>query len=219
MTDKAYIVANEEQECEVLDKLEREGFVWVAGGEKPTKWLPSKKLNNKFPYAITADKYVSWRLSSELENYEIVFDGRKEERMSERYIVSQEFMNELEEWKDNRVVVTFVNGADISHLPLTVNDWWFDNLPYKEYNNRLIAILRWLNGEDVFEVESKKWVVRSKGTDTGNDHVYIAIINIFGVKTVKTFYDIDNATKFDTKEEAESWANAHQEVVQVEVKE
>ena len=39
---------------------------------------------------------------------------------------------------------------------------------------------------------------------------------MFGVKTVKTFYDIDNATHFDTKEEAESWANAHQEVIEVE---
>ena len=102
-------------------------------------------------------------------------------------------------------------------LKKVVLKWWLNDVSYTESNNRLIAIIRWVNGEDVFEVEKPtKWVVRSKGTDTGNDHVYIAIINMFGVKTVKTFYDIDNATKFDTKEEAESWANAHQEVVEVE---
>ena len=87
--------------------------------------------------------------------------------MSEKYVVSQEFMNKLKEWKLNTVVTTFINGEDIKKLPYIINDWWFNfDASYKEYNNRLIAIIRWVNGEDVFEVEKpKKWVVRSKGAD------------------------------------------------------
>ena len=38
MTDKAYIVANKEQELEVLNEFEESGFVWI-GGELPTEWV------------------------------------------------------------------------------------------------------------------------------------------------------------------------------------
>ena len=66
----------------------------------------------------------------------------------------------------------------------------------------------------VFEVEKpKKWVVRSKEHDAGGNYQYIKAGNF---DMVFNKYNIDQATRFDTKEEAESWANAHQEVVEVE---
>ncbi|MFP7153801.1 hypothetical protein [Weissella paramesenteroides] len=37
MTDKAYIVANEQQESEVLEKLEREGYLWIGTDMRPTE--------------------------------------------------------------------------------------------------------------------------------------------------------------------------------------
>ena len=84
-----------------------------------------------------------------------------------------------------------------------------------EQNNRLIAIIRWVNGEDVFEVEKpKKWVVRSKGTDHDNDHWYVYLPNNIDEINNVVYY-VSSATLFDNKEEAESWANAHQEVVEV----
>lgn len=70
--------------------------------------------------------------------------------------------------------------------------------------------------EDVFEVEKpNKWIVRSKLKDDDGDYWYVS--NYKGL-TDRNFYE-KYATKFDTKEEAESWANSHQEVVQVEVDE
>lgn len=42
MTDKAYIVANEQQELEVLKKFEENGLVWI-GGERPTEWVTSEE--------------------------------------------------------------------------------------------------------------------------------------------------------------------------------
>ena len=75
-----------------------------------------------------------------------------------------------------------------------------------------------MSGANDFEVEKpKKWVVRSKECNEQGSYLYIYLIDSNGVKDVMTGWTKDIATKFDTKEEAESWANAHQEVVQVEV--
>lgn len=213
MTNKAYIVVNKQQEREVLEKFEREGMLW-RGGEKPTKWLLLSMII--FPYALINDGEVSWKSLPRLTGEEIVFDGRKEENMSEKYVVSQEFMNKLEEWKeilrlDN---ILFIDCRALSNLPTLLDNWWRDgSVSVYESNNRLISIIRWVNGEDVFEVEKpKKWVVRSKDTDS--TYCYAQLLSENN-NTVFMGYSFANATRFDTKEEAESWANAHQEVIEV----
>lgn len=220
MANKAYIIANEQQEREVLGKLEREGMTWSIINEKPTENKPSNWFKiSIFPYIIFVEKNtITWNFISRLEDEEIVFDGRKEEQMSDKYVVSQEFMNKLEGWKIGYVAnSSFLDTDNIGNLPPVVSRWWiYDDITDKERNNRLIAIIRWVNGEDVFEVEKpKKWVVRSKGSSKAGRNLYAKLDISHGVKTTMTFWGKDNATKFDTKEEAESWANAHQEVVEV----
>ena len=78
MTNKAYIVANKQQEREVLKKLEREGMTWGTINEKPTDFAPGVWNIVPFPYVIIANNWLSWNWVSELKNKEIVFDGRKE---------------------------------------------------------------------------------------------------------------------------------------------
>ena len=220
--DKAYIVVNDQQEREVLEKLEQEGLKWKGLSQEPTQWLPTHDFTygTSFPYILFGDDVVSWCSISELkDNYEIVFDGRKEKRMSEKYVVSQEFMNELEEWKKRgNTDVYFVGSYDLSMLPDYVKRWWnYPEINNFECNNRLIAIIRWVNGEDVFEIEKpKKWVIRSKDRTEQGGHLYVMLDISQGVKKTASFWDKDIATKFDTKEEAESWANSHQEVIEVE---
>ncbi|MDF8374038.1 hypothetical protein G9401_00315 [Weissella paramesenteroides] len=218
MTDKAYIVANEQQECEVLEKLEREGYLWRGTDMRPTE--KHRLIDEPITIFARDDKrlvFDSGVNEAYLADYEIEidFDGRKEEQMSEKYVVSQEFMNELEEWKKRgNTELYFVGSYGLSMLPDYVKRWWnYPEINNFECNNRLIAIIRWVNGEDVFEVEKpKKWVVRSKECDEGGNYQYIKVGN-FNMSFNK--YEFKNATKFDTKEEAESWANAHQEVVEV----
>ena len=41
MTDKAYIVANKEQELDVLNKFEANGLVWFSG-DKPTEGITNE---------------------------------------------------------------------------------------------------------------------------------------------------------------------------------
>ncbi|KAA8455261.1 hypothetical protein [Weissella paramesenteroides] len=219
MTNKAYIVANEQQEREVLKKLEEKGALW-QNGEKAVNFIPFRT----FPYVIycNGDKFISWDKLYDLDvDKIIVFDGRKEEYMSEKYVVSHEFMNELKEWKDtldsnDYEYKPLVGWVNLKNLPETVSMWWGDDeVPDEENNNRLIAILRWVNGEDVFKVEKpKKWVVRSK---VKNEFGYFGYVALSTFNIAHNSFDIGQATTFDTKEEAESWANSHQEVIQVEV--
>lgn len=141
--------------------------------------------------------------------------------MSDKYVVSQEFMNKLNDWKNNLVKYNepggFIDIDDLEGLPVIVNAWWGDEVPDEENNNRLIAIIRWVNGEDVFEVEKpKKWVVRSKEVNDDGDKHYWKLLNLRGVLEMTSTFELRLATKFDTKEEAKSWANSHQEVVEVE---
>lgn len=220
--DKAYIVTNEQQEREVLNDLERQGIKWVSGGEKPTEFTP-KPI--QFPYGLFTDDegQLKWGNMRSLEDEEIVYDGRKEEHMSEKYVVSQEFMNELEEWKNNLVKYNepggFIDIDDLEGLPVVVNAWWGDEVPDEENNNRLIAIIRWVNGEDVFEVEKpKKWVVRSKEPQGSVDGepLYIWFVDELTLETETEATMPPYIRRFNTKEEAQSWANSHQEVVEVE---
>ena len=140
--------------------------------------------------------------------------------MSDKYVVTQEFMNELEEWKKRgNTDVYFVGSYDISMLPIDVIRWWdYPEINNSEQNNRLIAIIRWVNGEDVFEIEKpKKWVVRSKEPQGSVDGepLYIWFVDELTLETETEATMPPYIRRFDTKEEAQSWANSHQEVVEV----
>lgn len=213
MRNKAYIVANKQQEREVLDKLEQQGLVWNSVGEKPTEWVPSHDAPAfiDFPIILTDKGRVSWAHLSQLDNEEIVYDGRN------KYIVSQEFMNELEKWRKNKNLINeLVWYTDIKSIPEVVKEWWAEDFVDKtKTNNRLIAIIRWVNGEAVFKVEKpKKWVVKSKSHDAQDNGVYVKIEGENYIKYPAPC-ERKEATKFDTKEEAKSWANSHQEVIEV----
>lgn len=148
MTDKAYIVANKEQEIDVLKKLERKGVFWRVG-RNAADFVPSENgVFNKFssfPYAIIEKEFIVWSPIEQLEDETIVYDGRKEEKM---YKVTQEFMNELIKWRDNSNLdaqtsrpYAFVDGLSVSEFPEVVEDWWVDLDDPIDNNNRLISII------------------------------------------------------------------------------
>lgn len=85
MTDKAYIVVNEQQEQEVLEKLEQDGFKWL-GGAKPTDNKPSNLIKiTILPYIIFVGDVITWSLLTALDDEEVVFDGRKDRRKTTQY--------------------------------------------------------------------------------------------------------------------------------------
>lgn len=139
--------------------------------------------------------------------------------MTKKYKVTQEFMDALNKWGDakgvnqnNGNVKSFLSFDEWEDFPVEVADWQVAGNP-AEVNRRLIAIIQWFNHEDVFEVEKPhKFVVRSVKRDGCGDYWYVCVIG--GLANVE--YSPGHTTKFDTREEAESWANSHQEVVEID---
>ena len=137
-----------------------------------------------------------------------------------KYKVTQEFMDELVEWRDDvdldaksGDVSSFVYWNNIQNIPNVVDTWWIGKDDPIENNNRLIAIIQWLNGEDVFEVETqRKFVVRNDAPDYDGDYYYV---QAFDGVTNRAFH-LESATKFNTREEAQEWANSHQVVVEID---
>lgn len=88
----------------------------------------------------------------------VVYDGRNDSRKI--YQVTQTFMDDLIRWRDVRNLDaqegnwqnTFMQ-QDFSTIPYSVNVWRLKDGNSIERNERLIAIIQWLDGEDVFEVE------------------------------------------------------------------
>lgn len=214
MTDKAYIVANKQQELDVLKKFEQEGIKW-RGNRNPTEFFPSDIC--LFPIVLFKGDCITWSFSVNLNIEEIVYDGRKEEKM---YKVTGNFINELKQWRDiNNLDALQGNWqntfrpVDFKYLPDVVDCWHLEDENPIERNNRLIAIIQWLNGEDVFEVEAPhKFIVRSDKKDHDGYYAYVAVEN----DMTTAAYTFVNATKFDTLEEAQGWANSHQLVVGID---
>lgn len=78
MMDKIYIVANNEQELDVLQKLQQDGLVWLEG-EQPTEFVTSEEgLFVSFPYLLIEreDGKISWSAMDQLEDETVVYDGR-----------------------------------------------------------------------------------------------------------------------------------------------
>lgn len=146
-----------------------------------------------------------------------------------KYKVSQELMNDINEWRDS--VHGLVIKPDLGFIrQSSIHDWWLDSYEYNsEKNNRLMALIQYVNGEDVFEVEKpKKWVVQSKDIYTSNLYQFITLYDLKNsrlsgesvlladVRDFALVNSVNRATKFDSKEEAEKWANPLMEVVEVD---
>ena len=136
------------------------------------------------------------------------------------YKVTQGFMDELIEWRDDNdlyaksgAIDAFVDDRNIQSIPEVIGVWWTDSDNPTENNNRLIAIIQWLNGEDVFEVEEPhKFIVRSDVHDEDGDYLYVEVLK----GLTSTSYSLLDATRFNTLEEAQEWANSHQVVVEID---
>lgn len=74
MTDKAYIVANKEQELDVLKKFEKDGLKW-ASNHNPTGFFLSD--TRYFPIVLFEGDCITWNFLDYLNSEEIIYDGRK----------------------------------------------------------------------------------------------------------------------------------------------
>lgn len=79
--------------------------------------------------------------------------------LMKKYSVRQSIMYDLKKWKEEQRIDVdndaAVSWEDFKNLPDRVINWQLNTGDAIESNNRLIAIIKWLNGEDVFEVEKQ----------------------------------------------------------------
>lgn len=147
--------------------------------------------------------------------------------MTEKYKVAPDLMEALNKWRDeydlNAVAAdeaTYLTGEEITKLPEIVQKWWIGNTATDmESNRRLIAIIRHLNREDVFEVEKlHMFVVRSiRATSMGKHGYLFDLTSIDGVP-VPSFgtQSVLFAAKFDSREAAEAWVTSGYKVVEID---
>lgn len=146
-----------------------------------------------------------------------------------QYKVTQEFMDNLVAWRDKKCLdVTrgygFVYLDNLDKIPYVVKAWWLYDNTSIERNRRLIAIISWLNGDEVFEVEkSHRYIVRSDSADKEGGYWYVFVREDTGGSPswpsnglAELTYIRDYATEFDTYEHAKEWANSHQVVIEVD---
>ena len=135
----------------------------------------------------------------------------------QKYKVTQEFMDALNEWNDNNKYksgVTLINEYTINELPKHVLDWLFRTYGnIAEKNKRFGAIINWINGEYVFDIVNPKYVVQIKDNKAISGRKYLKL-EADGEAFI--FYGLKNATRFDDFEKASEWANKHFEVVEVD---
>lgn len=131
-----------------------------------------------------------------------------------KYKVTQEFMEELEEWKikweDGKISV---NMTLFDERMNTIESWRFGLSSVSESYKRYGALVNWINGEDVFEIGTPKYIVQIKDNKTISGHKYLKL-EADGEAFI--FYGLKNATRFDDFNKASEWANAHFEVVEVD---
>lgn len=140
--------------------------------------------------------------------------------MDKKYTVTQAFMNELVKWRDhgdidatNGGVYAYLGAIDIEEMPHVVGSWWTTDDDPIACNNRLVAIINWLNGDEVFEIDKRHmFIVCSKEPDKNGEFVYV-VVN--GCAT-RTSSFLSNATKFNTYEQAKEWANSHQAIIEID---
>ena len=129
-----------------------------------------------------------------------------------KYSIRQSIMYDLKNWRDDRRIYAeygaVLGWEDFQNEPERVQNWRLNTGSAIEANDRLIAIIKWLNGEDVFAVDVPSYIVRKKGV-----RKYVNVEVEGGFELVD---DKRNATVFYRIEDAKEYENAIFEVVEVD---
>lgn len=132
-----------------------------------------------------------------------------------KYKVTQEFIDSLDGWRDRFVNGEFkVNAFTSETINNVVERWRFEHFSNDEIMKRLGALLNWINGEDVFEIGTPKYIVkRTRNPVLSDVDEYISFNSSGSAFIVNNEKD---ATRFVTFEKASEWANKHFKVVEVD---
>ena len=131
-----------------------------------------------------------------------------------KYKVTQEFMDELETWKNMlEANVVSINEFFFDETIKNVENWRSEYVSQADRNQRFGAIVNWINGEDVFETQKtyKYYVAR-----TSSPHLYFSMKKWYHSELPKYDSNCSEKKVFSTREEAEKWVIPDYEVVEID---
>lgn len=201
---KSYIIANKYQEQDVLRNLDRVGFVW-ADNEPLMSYIPSHRATS-FPYALNIrnDK-VS--ITTPFLTHDIVFDGRTE---PEPVKVSKEIMEIIKEYVEHHKN-EFDFLYDFSMYPMPVSRWLVEKPA-----ERVKLLIDYIEGNSTL-ITTEQYVVRSIDHDENGDYSYLRLgtqsTSVPNIEVAQ--FELQEATHFETREEAAEFLITGMEVVEV----
>ena len=201
-------MANEQQEHNILEKLEREGLMWIGAGEKPTEWKPVKEgALCSLPYALVVSSYVAWLSLSQLGDEEIVYDGRTE---LEPIKVSKETMEDIKQFVGHHKN-EFQFLYDFTFYPVTVTKWLKEKPA-----ERVKLLVDYIDG-NITLITTEQYVVRSVDPDENGDYSYLRLgVQSTSVPNIQVDqFKLEDATRFETREEASKFMITGMGIVEV----
>lgn len=129
-----------------------------------------------------------------------------------KYSIRQSIMYDLKNWRDDRRIYAeygaVLGWEDFQNEPERVQNWRLNTGSAIEANDRLIAIIKWFNGEDLFVVDTPSYIVRKKGV---RKYVNVEVEDGFELVNDKRY-----ATVFYRLEDAKEYENAIFEAVELD---
>ena len=203
--DKAYIVANEQQEREVLEVLCANGMKCFWGTSSQFRPLTG------LPYVIyesdNSNVLKSGRVSKINHSTEIVFDGRTE---PEPVKVSKEIMEDIKEYVEGHKN-QFDFLYDFSLYPIPVSKWLVEKPA-----ERVKLLIDYIEGNRAL-ITTEQYVIRSIDPDENGDYSYLRLgVQSTSVPDIEIAQiKLEEATHFETREEATEFLITGMEIVEV----
>lgn len=201
---KSYIIANKYQEQDVLRNLDKKGLKW-ADDEPLMSYMVSHD-GTSFPYGLNVrNNRVSITLPSLA--HDIVFDGRTE---PEPVKVSKEIMEDIkyfvEHYEDR-----FDFLYDFSLYSPKVKEWLQEDTA-----KRVKLLVDYISGNRSL-ITTEQYVIRSIDPDENGDYSYLRLgVQSTSVPDIEIAQiKLEEATHFETREEARKFMITGMEIVEV----
>lgn len=201
---KSYIIANKYQEQDVLLELYKKDVVW-ADNEPLMSYVPSRR-GTSFPYGLNVrNNRVS--ITTPYLTHDIVFDGRTE---PEPVKVSKEVMENIKEYVEH-YKNEFEFLYDFSFYSPKVKEWL-----QEDRAERVKLLVDYIEGNRTL-ITTEQYIIRSIEADENGDYSYLRLgaqsTSVPNIEVNK--FDLQEATHFETYEEASKFLISGMEIVEV----
>ena len=201
---KSYIIANKYQEQDVLINLDKKGLKW--SDEDPLMSYMVSHDGTSFPYGLNV-KNDKVSITTPFLTHNVVFDGRTE---PEPVKMSKEVMKDIKEYvRKHKNKFAFL--YDFSFYSPKVKEWLQEDTA-----KRVKVLVDYIEGNRTL-ITTEQYVIRSIDPDENGDYSYLRLgVQSTSVPDIEVGqFELQEATHFETREEATEFLIAGMEIVEV----